>query len=1040
MATSLDDIQGLYIAYFNRPADYRGLKFWQDAADKAGGINVVANAFAASNEYTVLFANKTNIQIIDQIYLNLFGRHAELDGLNFWSDALDKKILGVGNIAYQIMKGAHDTVGGFQDATAVASKVAAATAFYNALDTGVEATAYDDAKAQAVVKTWLAGITDTATKDAATSPAGLTAITQAAVDAYNNVVNEPQAFALTTGADSFTGKAGNDSFTATDIAGNKAFTVGDKLDGGAGNDTLNISANGIITMPLSATVKNIETANLASGTTASDVDTTAWTGLTALNFSSVGDITLTAAATTDVTVSLTQDATGTTTINGGSTLTLTETGSDGGTINIGATTAVAGAVNVTANVKTAAATGDTINVTGGTIVNVTQVAGNAVNTTTTAGTVNVTGNALTTTVSVKDSAFGTAGATVVGHNNGNVNVLDSARTSTTAAGHIATVSLENFAAGAINSSALTTVSLAGDAASLTIDRGNLTATPTANVLTVNVKDLDMSGALTDNEAAADDGFTTLNIVSTGAGSSVGSLVFADATTLNISGSAAFSSGAETLTSLTSVVVTNTAGATLTTALAAGVAFTGGAGDDAISLGATTKAITMGAGNDTVTTAGLVGTGGSVDAGAGIDTIVMTDVQADAADASAVFNSKFTGFEVLSIATGAGTTTLDMAGINAINKVIVDTATALTLNNISTGGTLTITGTSTLETIGVANATFNAADVFNIAVSNAGAALNAGTVAIANVETININTVDTGTGASAAATIDQLTLQATSATKIVVAGNNGLTLVNTANVAVTSFDASGVVSNSSTDTAANLAVTFTSANTTGSAAITIIGGAGNDTLSGNTAVANSNTITGGNGADTIISGLGNDTINLTETVAAADTVVFATTASNGIDTIIGFAAGASGADLARLVSGATSNVAQATAGIADFAASTNTTLTNGATAFALTGGNTSTDDIIEINATLSSFGNLSAAGIVDGAELLKALSSTNVAATSLTADAVNDDFYVVAYQNGNAYLYQVTNGADTTVLASEIALVGVFNGVAAGAFVAGDFTV
>jgi len=38
---SLDDIQGLYIAYFNRPADYRGLLFWQNAANANGGASML---------------------------------------------------------------------------------------------------------------------------------------------------------------------------------------------------------------------------------------------------------------------------------------------------------------------------------------------------------------------------------------------------------------------------------------------------------------------------------------------------------------------------------------------------------------------------------------------------------------------------------------------------------------------------------------------------------------------------------------------------------------------------------------------------------------------------------------------------------------------------------------------------------------------------------------------------------------------------------------------------------------------------------------
>jgi hypothetical protein len=72
--------------------------------------------------------------------------------------------------------------------------------------------------------------------------------------------------------------------------------------------------------------------------------------------------------------------------------------------------------------------------------------------------------------------------------------------------------------------------------------------------------------------------------------------------------------------------------------------------------------------------------------------------------------------------------------------------------------------------------------------------------------------------------------------------------------------------------------------------------------------------------------------------------------------------------------------------------------------------------------------------------MKALSANNAPAASITANAANDDGYLVAYQSGNAYLYQVTNDNNTTIVAAEIALVGVFTGVAQGAFVSGDFTV
>jgi hypothetical protein len=231
------------------------------------------------------------------------------------------------------------------------------------------------------------------------------------------------------------------------------------------------------------------------------------------------------------------------------------------------------------------------------------------------------------------------------------------------------------------------------------------------------------------------------------------------------------------------------------------------------------------------------------------------------------------------------------------------------------------------------------------------------------------------------------------------------------------------------------VTYTSV-TTGTAAVSITGGAGDDVLSGNAATTAVNTITGGLGADTITGGGGNDIIILTEATAARDTVVFRDFTTNGVDTISSFTAGtAATADNLKIVTAAS------TAGGATFGESTNTTLTIGAQNFALTGASTTTNAVVEVNATLSSFGNLGAANVVDGTELLKALSSNNVAASAITSNTAGDNFYLVAYQNNNAYVYQVAQAgaADTNVTASEIHLVGITTGVAAGAFVANNFT-
>lgn len=668
------------------------------------------------------------------------------------------------------------------------------------------------------------------------------------------------------GADNFTGTAGNDTFTAAQTTG-PTWTVGDKLDGGAGNDTLNITQTAAITNPVGATVKNIETANLLSGANGNDVNTTSWEGLTALNVTGVTNQTVTAAATTDVAVTGSV-ATGATAINGGKNVTVTETGAASGTVNIGATTAAAGTVTVNSTIlATGGSTGNGITVKGGTDISITQKGVNAVGTTVNDGAVSVTGDANTKTVTVvSDKAA--AGATVVGRVNGTVGISDVNAASATAAGTIETVSVTNAGVVTVNSGALKTLNLGGTITS--VNAGTLGALTTAanTDLAVNVNGLTTTGAVT-----IDNDITTLNLAGNTAASTLTSLVANGAKAVNISGDAKVTLTGNTFGALESVTVTNSAGASLGTAIAAGVTFTGGAGDDAVALTTGfTKAITMGAGNDTVTYGGPAGTGGSVDAGEGADTIVMSGAQAATASGTAVFNNTFKNFEALTVSAG-GAATINLVGINGVSTVNTAGQTgALVLDGFVSGGTLNLTGATGAGgsvATNITNAALSANDVVNVKLTNSTAATVAfGTVTAADVETVNITTVDAGTGADAIATVDTATLAAAAATKIVVSGNNGLNLTNTGNIAVTTFDASGVVADSATDTAATLAVTFASANTNAAANVSITGGEGNDVLTGG---ISKDTIVGGKGNDQITGGAGVDTLTGGE---GSDNFVFA----------------------------------------------------------------------------------------------------------------------------------------------------------------------
>lgn len=780
------------------------------------------------------------------------------------------------------------------------------------------------------------------------------------------------------------------------------WTTGDAITGGAGTDTLNITQTAAVTMPVGVTVSGVERINVMSATTATNINTTTFTGLETLNVTAPGTVTARAAATTAITVT---DATlggivvtdgntvnafnNTVTVNGGSTVNVTtteaviatpgtaysNTGTTQGVVNVGATAAAAGAVviNTTSTLADNAATGATtgtgtvVNVTGGTSITVnntlatTGTSGDATDLLT-GGAVNLIGNASTTAVSVTQTAARIRTADALGIANGSVIITDG-DASKSAADSITSVTLANYGgvASAIESGALTTLNLSGPGSSLWINGLVAAANQTATTLNLNLNGLKSSGVVRlDAEGTGSSAYTTVNLNSSTSASTLANLQVGDVgtggnysagtakvTALNISGDAKLTLGDQTaLTSTATITSTNTAGVTLTTALAVGQGFAGGDGADTITLtDELTKAITTGAGNDTViiddtaTNAGkLTGTGGSVNAGDGKDTISLKASDAAVVSGNSTFNSKFTGFEAVILREPAGAQAVNLAGLNGANEVTTGAITiagttvgSLTIDSFTSGGKLTLTGNPAgtnahagTYTANVTNAQFATADVFNIALSSTAAFVRGAnnndldTVVVNNVETVNITVNDASTDAKGSdAVVHNLGLTAAAATTITVSGNNGLNLTGTgtgALAAVTKFDASGVVANGNgttgeTDAASHLAVTFTSGNSTTTAAVSITGGAGADVLTGNAAI---DTIVGGAGGDALSGAAGNDVIS-------GDAGDDAITGNAGRDVLTGGA----GADSFRY--GARAENASATAAnvdrITDFVAGT-----------------------------------------------------------------------------------------------------------------------
>jgi Domain of unknown function (DUF4214) len=173
MATTYyNDLQKLYVAYFNRPADPGGLAFWEGIVEKANGNTAAVSAeFAKSPEYKDAFAGQTNEQIVDTIYKNIFGHAADATGRDFYAKALTEKRITVDLVVKDIAGGAQGT-----DATAFNNKVKAAEAFTTALDTDAEKAGYAGAEALKLAKAFIAGVTTDASYAAAIAPTNLNTV------------------------------------------------------------------------------------------------------------------------------------------------------------------------------------------------------------------------------------------------------------------------------------------------------------------------------------------------------------------------------------------------------------------------------------------------------------------------------------------------------------------------------------------------------------------------------------------------------------------------------------------------------------------------------------------------------------------------------------------------------------------------------------------------------------------------------------------------------------------------------------------------
>jgi hypothetical protein len=263
-------IANLYIALFNRAPDADGFNFWTQALANGASLDTIARNFVTTPESRAVYPeSQTAEQFVSAYYSNVLGRPIDANGLAFWTKLLQDSG-GVGsvgaraNVVSQIVdivntplpvKPADIT------AEAYALTFADRNAFHNkgvvAVYFAVEYKGTDLNLAKQVLT--VVGPTTT-TIDVAKALLNPPAPTPAPAP----VPSTPQHFPGTTAQNEFVGGTADDTFEFVIdnvITANTTLTAGDKVSGGAGNDTLTVTTTGVVGTAdfAKATVTSVET-------------------------------------------------------------------------------------------------------------------------------------------------------------------------------------------------------------------------------------------------------------------------------------------------------------------------------------------------------------------------------------------------------------------------------------------------------------------------------------------------------------------------------------------------------------------------------------------------------------------------------------------------------------------------------------------------------------------------------------------------------------------------------------------------------------
>jgi len=152
-------VQQMYLAYYGRPADVQGLDYWTSKlVENDSDMSSIIQAFGRSQESQNLYSDLDTRDMIRLIYLRLFDREPDSQGLAWWANEIDSGNVSLIDASARIFYGAQP---GTQDHALLQMRVEACHDFTQRLrDDSKLAEWYQGSEPASVVSAWIQRIDD----------------------------------------------------------------------------------------------------------------------------------------------------------------------------------------------------------------------------------------------------------------------------------------------------------------------------------------------------------------------------------------------------------------------------------------------------------------------------------------------------------------------------------------------------------------------------------------------------------------------------------------------------------------------------------------------------------------------------------------------------------------------------------------------------------------------------------------------------------------------------------------------------------------